>query len=1006
MVTRKPVNPTPITTSIPPQQSTSSGLPYPTTPPAESANTINTTSSLYSQDQAASASDVHHEATQAHAPRPRSDSDASHGTWDSSDGEGEDPAPARDDSIIPAPLRITPSKQNMDSSTQPKAEEKKDELPASLRPGPIGGPRPSAPVTPNATGNNGASHKNESLRYGEEMNANPWTNQPVQSESHAQAPVAAPSNNPYRQDNQELRNNQNPWQDNHPAAPTLPPPQPPTNAPPPPPGYPTTPVSSAPVGSTVPTAGGPPPPPVPPPPPAELPSVQTPSEELSKMSLNNDVPPHHENAESLPVPQTTRPGPVSRPYSEQGDEFPPSNPWRNPSPSRPPGTTDNGASSTYQVPQSDVTYPPPPGPPPSQSNQLIDHPEPYQPPRPNPIATSQPIASPSLNPPETPLTKAKRQRNEFYHIKHVNWYDASYSSDPRFKDPIRRSPILTQNENGPCPLLALVNALVLSTPQNLDTALVETLRTREQVSLGLLLDAVFDELMSGRRGDSDHLPDVSDLYAFLLALHTGMNVNPRFVNHNNAAQNQLGDFEDTREMQLYSTFNIPLIHGWTPSRDSPAYSAFERSAQSFEDAQNIQFAEAELEDKLRSHGLSGQEQRLLQDIQTIKAFLSNWPTQLTDNGLQNMSRNLKPGQIAILFRNDHFSTIYKEPKHGALMTLVTDTGYSSHEEIVWESLVDVNGAACEMFSGDFRVVSHSQDARLNQGNSGGGEEGWQTVGDRSRFHSEPSRNGQGPLHATNPDRIDGTDFESPPALPGPRPTSRVDDDSGSALGIASAAQLSAAEQEDHDLALALQLQEEEEAQQREAEERRRREQELSEQFLSNEPEARPPIPPRRSGGPGHPQSTVSRLVHGRNRDSFSGRGGRGGGPTGRPPVSRPSDGTADAEAPPSYEEAATDRPYRPGDSIPAATQGHPLNTYDALRLQQQAGPYASSTSVNTHGRRRSDGRTGRRRDSNLGPGQMPGGYPGASSSHLAGPSNGRVNQAAGVKDAEEKCVIM
>ena len=48
----------------------------------------------------------------------------------------------------------------------------------------------------------------------------------------------------------------------------------------------------------------------------------------------------------------------------------------------------------------------------------------------------------------------------------------------------------------------------------------------------------------------------------------------------------------------------------------------------------------------------------------------------------------------------HFSTLYKEPKHGALMTLVTDAGYSSHDETIWESSIDVNGAACEIFSGD------------------------------------------------------------------------------------------------------------------------------------------------------------------------------------------------------------------------------------------------------------------------------------------------------------------
>ena len=259
--------------------------------------------------------------------------------------------------------------------------------------------------------------------------------------------------------------------------------------------------------------------------------------------------------------------------------------------------------------------------------------------------------------------------------------------------------------------------------------------------------------MSSRRGNAAHgLPDVSDLYSFLLALHTGMNVNPRFVTPISTprgsldgrpasltnvhpmfrAQRRAGVFEETKEMRLYSTFNVPLIHGWTAPADSPAYEAFLRSAQTFEDAQNIQFLEAELEDKLRSEGLPPQEQQTLQDIQTIKSFLDTWPTQLTDFGLQTIAESMGPGQFAILFRNDHFSTIYKEPTHGALMTLVTDAGYSTHDEIVWESLVDVTGAASEMFSGDFRVVSHNQDVRLNQGNTGGGQDGWQTVQSRNQ----------------------------------------------------------------------------------------------------------------------------------------------------------------------------------------------------------------------------------------------------------------------------------
>ncbi|OCL13994.1 hypothetical protein AOQ84DRAFT_276373, partial [Glonium stellatum] len=306
---------------------------------------------------------------------------------------------------------------------------------------------------------------------------------------------------------------------------------------------------------------------------------------------------------------------------------------------------------------------------------------------------------------DTPETSARNQRKEHYQIKHIRWYDEN-------KHGIRKSPILTQNANGPCPLLALVNALVLSTPAGVDTALIETLRTREQVSLGLLLDAVFDELMSGRRGGAaQQLPDVGELYAFLVTLHTGMNVNPSFTKAPESAngalsihpdlRHQPGGFEDTREMRLYSTFNIPLIHGWLPPSESRAYAAFERVARTYEDAQHIQFQEEELDNKLRAEGLNADEQRLYEDVHVIKEFLTRWPTQLTKYGLETIVNSLKPGQIGILFRNDHFSTLYKHPRSEELLTLVTDAGYSSHEEIVWESLVDVNGQGSELYSGDF-----------------------------------------------------------------------------------------------------------------------------------------------------------------------------------------------------------------------------------------------------------------------------------------------------------------
>ncbi|KAK8171426.1 hypothetical protein BKA80DRAFT_195480, partial [Phyllosticta citrichinensis] len=321
----------------------------------------------------------------------------------------------------------------------------------------------------------------------------------------------------------------------------------------------------------------------------------------------------------------------------------------------------------------------PPALPPRRAQDDIPPPKPARPQEASPTA-------------ETPASQQSRQRREHYSIRHVRWLDSRTNK-------LRHAPVLTQNANGPCPLLALVNALILNAPEGRQTPLMETLENRETVSLGLLLDAVFEELMSGpNSAAAQSLPDVGDLYAFLLALHTGMNVNPRFVAPDSSAA---GDFEQTREMRLYSTFGVPLIHGWLPPRDSRAYAAFDRRAKTYEDAQNVQFHKEELDVKLTSTGLSAEEQALYEDLLTMEDFFRNYSTQLTDHGLEVMRRTLKSGQIAILFRNDHFSTVYKHPKTERILSLVTDAGYASHEEIVWESLVDVKGQGSELFSGDF-----------------------------------------------------------------------------------------------------------------------------------------------------------------------------------------------------------------------------------------------------------------------------------------------------------------
>ncbi len=458
---------------------------------------------------------------------------------------------------------------------------------------------------------------------------------------------------------------------------------------------------------------------------------------------------------------------------------------------------------------------------------------------------------PSNTAAEAEMSRLREHRNETYQIKQFNWFDHNSRT-------LRRSSMLTQNKNGPCPLLALVNALILGGESDTHSALGAALRTREQVSLGLIIESLLDELTSeGRGGQLTELPDVDELNGFLLRLHTGMTANPRLASPETLSPNLMdarnsslhlplslnddrkpGTFEATQDMRLYGAFNIPLVHGWLAPRSDPARAAFARSAQTYEDAQTIQFREEELEDKLSRVGLTSEEQQLLQDISSIKSFLESYPTQITPYGLEVINESLYPAGSAILFRNDHFSTIYKHPETGQLFTLVTDVGYSDRDEVIWESLVDVSGQKSAFFSGDFRPIANLEANTEAQQAS---------LGSSSTDYT-----------SQHPGQLHGVGSPNTPQ--------------------------EQQQQADADFAMALQLQEEEEARLDDP----RRRADVNDTIrsagtthlsrLGDQEATRPAIPPRNVSNQG---------------------------------VTRPVDPNSDEAPPPAYEEAAKGRPYLP-----------------------------------------------------------------------------------------------
>ncbi|KAL9621444.1 MAG: hypothetical protein Q9160_004087 [Pyrenula sp. 1 TL-2023] len=549
-----------------------------------------------------------------------------------------------------------------------------------------------------------------------------------------------------------------------------------------------------------------------------------------------------------------------------------------------------------------------------QSQNEVDHSSPQSGANAQPTPRQSSVLSSSVVS-EAQLEKLREQRKETYQIKHFNWLD------PRRKE-LRRSSMLTQNQNGPCPLLALVNALILSLE---GSALSKTLRSREQVTLGLIIESLMDELTTDThglvRGD---LPDVDELTRFLLMLHTGMNANPRLVTSSQQAPSLMdtrnsilhlpqelnndrkpGAFEETADVRLYSAFSIPLLHGWLPQRSDPAHQAFARSASTYEDAQTIQFGEEELEAKLSERGLTASEQQLLQDIVSIKTFFKTYPTQLTPYGLGVINDSLFPGSFAILFRNDHFSTIYKHPESGQLFSLVTDAGYSTHDEVIWESLVDVSNKNSGFFSGDFRPVGNVPESARAQKQA-----------DPSDWSAKQGPNTPAPTSQKGPLSRLNTSHQS--VIPSPSSPLQ--------------------EQADADFALALQLQDEEEARvqqsQSQSPSNRRR--------SSNHPPPQPPRPGRSNRVPSQTAAEIRPAIPPRRQNN--------------PAVSRSAALENDEEeAPPAYEEATKRPAYQPPVGHPSHEGHTPVSASSMAPNLGRAGPTQQVSPVDARGYRQAEG---------------------------------------------------
>ncbi|CAI5448911.1 unnamed protein product [Caenorhabditis angaria] len=218
--------------------------------------------------------------------------------------------------------------------------------------------------------------------------------------------------------------------------------------------------------------------------------------------------------------------------------------------------------------------------------------------------------------------------------------------------------IVTQNSNGPCPLLALINVLVLKGKIQLDT-------TEPQIGNEELVQILSNVLLIPPSDEKEleiYEANLQDVLPIISNLHKGLDVNVKFSN--------ISDFEFTSAQSLFDLLKVNLYHVWLPDPQlGPIYEA----------VKNITYNEL----VVRIFDENDKEYQFLKD------FHDDTKSQITFHGLMKLCEKMKDGEIAVLFRNNHFHTILK--RRDEIFTLVTDEGFFDEKNIVWESLSSVDG---------------------------------------------------------------------------------------------------------------------------------------------------------------------------------------------------------------------------------------------------------------------------------------------------------------------------
>ncbi|KAL0296004.1 UNVERIFIED_CONTAM: Ubiquitin carboxyl-terminal hydrolase MINDY-2, partial [Sesamum radiatum] len=145
------------------------------------------------------------------------------------------------------------------------------------------------------------------------------------------------------------------------------------------------------------------------------------------------------------------------------------------------------------------------------------------------------------------------------------WPEAEAKREERGKEIVHRTksiqflgrttPIILQNDNGPCPLLAICNVLSLKNRLNLSPDIPEV---SQEKLLSLVAEHLIDSNSNIDNKDAGYIENqqqnIADAIDLLPRLTTGIDVNIKFQ--------RIDEFEFTPECAIFDLLDIPLYHGW------------------------------------------------------------------------------------------------------------------------------------------------------------------------------------------------------------------------------------------------------------------------------------------------------------------------------------------------------------------------------------------------------------------------------------------------------------